>query len=566
MSSSFHPAPARPRALTATLLLVVLAALVLSGSLVSPTPAQRSDLEPTARAKAEEVGLFAASAPRKVTKVRNRRPTEVGLQFVAATAGNVSGVEVYKVARAPGATPRRASLWNARGKRLATVKVTPRDGKGWVTVRFASPVKVRAKRTYTVSVFAPKGRYAMTERGLRKARVRGDLRTGKKRVGVRRHGAKSGFPTKTWRKSNYWVDVVFVPASNATDPTDPTVPPDPTNTAWPNADNTGVPTGTALTPYTGPMTIQTPGTVIDAKQINGFLDILAPDVTVSRSSIVGNVRISEDAQPDHHRHRHRRRRRGGHRAGGPQLHSHPRARGGRQPVDVVRVELHDPRLLRARPDDRRDRCAPRVGHPDGAEHDAHPQHDHLRRTGRPAGRGLLGRPDRLRRLRRRARQPDPEQPLPPLDRRDVCLRRGLRRQALLRRHGEHPVHRQRVHARHRDRELRHTGGPSPTTTRTLRATCGRATSGRTGPPSLPDRRDRRPRRPSKFGTCEPARAPTMGSCSRGCWSYRAVARRPTCSTCGRHSARSASRTPSSRSTAPWSRLSGVTWQPWSTSA
>ena len=86
MSSSFHPAPARPRALTATLLLVVLAALVLSGSLVSPTPAQRSDLEPTARAKAEEVGLFAASAPRKVTKVRNRRPTEVGLQFVAATA------------------------------------------------------------------------------------------------------------------------------------------------------------------------------------------------------------------------------------------------------------------------------------------------------------------------------------------------------------------------------------------------------------------------------------------------------------------------------------------------
>ena len=295
MSSSFHPAPARPRALTATLLLVVLAALVLSGSLVSPTPAQRSDLEPTARAKAEEVGLFAASAPRKVTKVRNRRPTEVGLQFVAATAGNVSGVEVYKVARAPGATPRRASLWNARGKRLATVKVTPRDGKGWVTVRFASPVKVRAKRTYTVSVFAPKGRYAMTERGLRKARVRGDLRTGKKRVGVRRHGAKSGFPTKTWRKSNYWVDVVFVPASNATDPTDPTVPPDPTNTAWPNADNTGVPTGTALTPYTGPMTIQTPGTVIDAKQINGFLDILAPNVTVSRSSIVGNVRISEDA-------------------------------------------------------------------------------------------------------------------------------------------------------------------------------------------------------------------------------------------------------------------------------
>ncbi|PKH37434.1 protein of unknown function [Nocardioides alpinus] len=289
MSTSPRSMSACSRALAAPLALVLTAALVLAGAAVAPASSQPADAEPTAWATAEELGLFATSKPRQVTKVRNRRPTEVGLQFVATSAGSVTGVEVYKVARASGATPRRASLWNARGERLATAKIAPHAGKGWVTVRFTSPVEVLANRTYTVSAFAPKGRYAMTARGLRKSRVRGVLQTGGERVGVRRHGGTSGFPKKAWRKSNYWVDVLFVPAPVITDP------PEPTPTGWPNADNTGVPAGTALTPYTGPLTIQTPGTVIDAKQVDGSLRILAPDVTISRSSISGNVSIEEDA-------------------------------------------------------------------------------------------------------------------------------------------------------------------------------------------------------------------------------------------------------------------------------
>lgn len=49
---------------------------------------------------------------------------------------------------------------------------------------------------------------------------------------------------------------------------------------YPNATNTGVPSGTILTNYTGPSTITTAGTVIDSKIITYGLDIQANNVTI----------------------------------------------------------------------------------------------------------------------------------------------------------------------------------------------------------------------------------------------------------------------------------------------
>jgi hypothetical protein len=53
-----------------------------------------------------------------------------------------------------------------------------------------------------------------------------------------------------------------------------------TDAGFPDASNTGVPEGTQLTAYTGPMTIETPGTVIDGKIITGTLRVTAPDVVI----------------------------------------------------------------------------------------------------------------------------------------------------------------------------------------------------------------------------------------------------------------------------------------------
>src|SRR6266699_3118051 len=59
-------------------------------------------------------------------------------------------------------------------------------------------------------------------------------------------------------------------------------------TGFPTADSTGVPSGTTLTAYTGPMTITTDGTVIENKIINGGLDITGANVTIRNCIITYN--------------------------------------------------------------------------------------------------------------------------------------------------------------------------------------------------------------------------------------------------------------------------------------
>ncbi len=71
----------------------------------------------------------------------------------------------------------------------------------------------------------------------------------------------------------------------------PTPSPTPT-AAWPGPDNTGVPTGTALTAYSGSCTITAP-VLIDAKSIFCDLDIRAVGVRITRSRITGSVSTGE---------------------------------------------------------------------------------------------------------------------------------------------------------------------------------------------------------------------------------------------------------------------------------
>src|SRR4029453_16253456 len=54
---------------------------------------------------------------------------------------------------------------------------------------------------------------------------------------------------------------------------------------FPNATNTGVPAGTALTAYTGPKTVTTDGTVIDGKVITGSLIVHADNVVIKNCKI-----------------------------------------------------------------------------------------------------------------------------------------------------------------------------------------------------------------------------------------------------------------------------------------
>lgn len=68
---------------------------------------------------------------------------------------------------------------------------------------------------------------------------------------------------------------------------------DPWGGCFPGPSNTGVPPGTALSPYTGPCNVTTRNLVIDAKVINcSPLTIAASNVQITRSQVNGEVSIS----------------------------------------------------------------------------------------------------------------------------------------------------------------------------------------------------------------------------------------------------------------------------------
>lgn len=78
------------------------------------------------------------------------------------------------------------------------------------------------------------------------------------------------------------------PTSASPSPTPTVAPP---ASGKPGPSNTGVPDGVTLTPYTGPKTITTAGTVIDGKDVSGALTISAKNVVIKNSKVHGTDSI-----------------------------------------------------------------------------------------------------------------------------------------------------------------------------------------------------------------------------------------------------------------------------------
>lgn len=258
-------------------------------------------------------GMFGTSAPAKV-RTRTGASREVGMRFSPVVAGSAVGVRVYKPAAARSTTPRTGSLWTARGRLLATATFGKAKGKGWVSVRFAQAVRLRAGKTYVVSAYAASGTYAVTRKGLARTRTTDRLTAKAGKNGVYRSKKGAGFPNHaSGSKDNYWVDVRFQPSQQVTPPTPTPIPagacvgaantpggPDPWGGCWPGPHNTGYPQGlpgdtrtpVTLTPYTGPTIIRSCGVVIDSKVVNETLLIEAGNGTTSPSTPCVTIRNS----------------------------------------------------------------------------------------------------------------------------------------------------------------------------------------------------------------------------------------------------------------------------------
>lgn len=290
--------------------------------------------------------IWPSSTTPKVAADPDTRASEVGVKFSTSQSGWITAIRYFKSASNTGR--HIGHLWDSSGRQLSSVSFSGETASGWQQASLTTPVQVRAGGTYTASYYAPAGHYAGDVNALSPTRPTTTYALNAVQ-GV--YSYSGGMPRSTWQSSNYYVDVVFTTvrpagaaptttgtpssttsasptsttattsptstASSTTKPAPTTTSPAPStttaaptttapskpaptttaptttapapSTAWPDASNTGVPTGTALSTYSGPCTITTAGTVIDAKTINCDVVIRATGVKISRSHINGRI-------------------------------------------------------------------------------------------------------------------------------------------------------------------------------------------------------------------------------------------------------------------------------------
>lgn len=155
--------------------------------------------------------VFAPSSGPTGSSFNDASPIVVGMKFRADVDGVVTALRYYKAAGIGGA--RTGNLWATNGAMLAQQVFTGETASGWQEIALTTPVPVSAGTTYVVSCFSSSGDYVATGNWFTAASGAGlvhglaDGTDGPN--GVYLYNGAPAFPTDTFNKGNYWVDVVF---------------------------------------------------------------------------------------------------------------------------------------------------------------------------------------------------------------------------------------------------------------------------------------------------------------------------------------------------------------------
>ena len=146
------------------------------------------------------------------------KAVELGIKFKSDVAGTLTGIRFYKAAANTGT--HMGNLWTTNSTRLATVTFSNETASGWQQALFATPVAIASNTVYVASYHANNGHYSadvnyFEGKGVDNPPLHVLANGVSGGNGVYRYGANSVFPNQTYNAANYWVDVVFQPASPA---------------------------------------------------------------------------------------------------------------------------------------------------------------------------------------------------------------------------------------------------------------------------------------------------------------------------------------------------------------
>ena len=140
---------------------------------------------------------------------------ELGVRFRPDADGRITGIRFYKGSTNTGT--HTGTLWSNTGTVLATATFSNETATGWQQVNFTTPVNVTANTMYVASYHTNAGNYAADENyftvPLDNSPLHAPADSGSTPNGVYRYGSTSGFPSNTFHSTNYWVDVVYMPAA-----------------------------------------------------------------------------------------------------------------------------------------------------------------------------------------------------------------------------------------------------------------------------------------------------------------------------------------------------------------
>src|SRR5262249_37801853 len=137
----------------------------------------------------------------------------LGAKFVATQAGPIVGMNYYKGLLDTG--DHVGSLWSSTGTLLASATFTNETVGGRQTVIFSNPGTVTAPTSYQLSYYS-NGHYADTAGFFADDYANGPLSIAGNSSNAGNsyfaYGNANAFPTNAAGGTNYWVDVLYVPA------------------------------------------------------------------------------------------------------------------------------------------------------------------------------------------------------------------------------------------------------------------------------------------------------------------------------------------------------------------